>query len=74
MPDQDFAAELAQAKEEIEALRRRIAQLEKRLDDIPNTFLLSRYQAVRTLAVLGHGILGCMAVGVVLLILNALFG
>jgi hypothetical protein len=73
MADQDFAAELAQAKEEIEALRRRIALLENRLEAIPDTLLLSKNQTVRSLAVLGHGVLGLLAIGIVLLLLRALF-
>ena len=73
MADQDFAAELAQAKEEIEGLRRRIALLENRLEAIPDTLLLSKNQTVRSLAVLGHGVLGLLAIGIVLLLLRALF-
>ena len=70
MADPDFASELAQAREEVASLKRRVAFLEKRVEAIPHTLLLSKSQTVRVLAVLGLSILGWLGVGIVYLILN----
>ena len=74
MPDKDLTSELAQSKEDIEALRRRLEVLEQRFQALPETLLLSKNPTVRTLAVLGHGLLGCLAVYIVMILLKILIG
>jgi hypothetical protein len=74
MPDKDLTSELAQSKEEIEALRRRLELLEQRFQAIPETLLLSKNPTVRTLAVLGHVLLGCLAIYIVMILVTLLIG
>lgn len=74
MSDQDLTAELARAKEEISVLNHRIELLEQKLGAIPSTLLLSKSQTIRSLAVLGHVFLGCLAIYALVIILLVLTG
>lgn len=74
MPDQDQTSELAWAKEEIRALNRRIEILEQKLEAIPRTLLLSKSQTIRSFAVLGYALLGCLAIFAAVIILLVLTG
>jgi hypothetical protein len=54
MPDQDLAAELAKAREEIGTLRQRLDMLEQKLQSLPQTGLLNRNFVARAFTVQGH--------------------
>jgi len=68
MAEQDLPEELHQAKEDIEALRRRLEALEQNFGSIPDTRLLDKSFFTRTLAVVGHHFVGSIYLSVLLLV------
>ena len=62
MFDQDLAADLADARRELGALRRRIDSLERKLNAIPQTSLLSRSFITRVLTVMGYWLIGYLVI------------